>query len=323
MYLIKAESGQIEKKVIGFLKKRKLEYSYDSKDAKIALIIGGDDFILKTIQEFTKETLPVLGISDESSFFAEANSLNFSNYIELIEKNQYKIRKRTRIVASIGNKKSVPALNDIGIFPTKTATLLRYTLNIDKETFWKDTADGIVIASPTGSTGYAFSAGGPIVLGDPGVFCLSPITSLNKSHTPMIINDNKKISLENLEATSQIFLVLDGSKRIPLQDNKITIEKSEYPAQFLQFSESFGVQKKLKKRNIELKVGTLAKISPSAKLVYKVLAYEGELSQKEIISETQLPERTVRYALDVLQKQGLVQKKSQLKDIRQKVYSVI
>ena len=91
MYLIKADnsSRELEKKVIGFLKKKKIKYSYDN--GNIALIIGGDDFILKIVQEFS-DIVPVLGIHDGSSFFAEANSLNFSNYIELIEKKQYKIR---------------------------------------------------------------------------------------------------------------------------------------------------------------------------------------------------------------------------------------
>jgi NAD+ kinase len=322
MYLIKADnsSRELERKVVGFLKKKKIKFSYDSGD--VALIIGGDDFILRVVGEFSK-VVPVLGIHDGSSFFAEANSLNFSNYIELIGKKQYKIRERTRLVASVDGKKSSLALNDIGIFPTKTATLLRYSLKIDDEVFWKDTSDGIIIASPVGSTGYAFSAGGPIVLGDPDIFCLTPISSLNKSHTPVIINDNKKIVIENIEASSSVVLVLDGSKRLPVKGNKIVIEKSDSGMQFLQFSETFGVQKKLKKRNIASRVDKLTSISPSAKLVYKVLAYEGELSQKEIINESQLPSRTVRYALDVLLRSGLVEKKALLKDVRQRVYGIV
>ena len=67
----------------------------------------------------------------------------------------------------------------------------------------------------------------------------------------------------------------------------------------------------------------MTSISPSAKLVYKVLAYEGELSQKEIINESQLPSRTVRYALDVLLRSGLVEKKALLQDVRQRVYGIV
>lgn len=288
---------------------------------EILLCIGNDRFILRTIRTLARE-MPVLGLSDEATFFAEANSGTMKECIDLLIKKQYIINTKNRLMAMVNEKILPLALNDIGVFPKRSASLMRYTLMINKTIFWKDTADGVIISTPTGSTGYSLSVGGPIIIHEPPVIALSPISSLDKSHVPLVLTDNDEIILMNIQSSSQSEIVIDGEIRITLPHSRICIKKSPRPCLFVHFGKELGVQKKLRHRTLHGHLIALKNLSPSIKLVYKTLVYEGELTQKELIQETQLPGRTVRYALTALLDKGMLQQKTYLKDIRQKVYTI-
>ncbi|MDP3765128.1 MAG: hypothetical protein Q8R04_01315, partial [Nanoarchaeota archaeon] len=238
----------------------------------------------------------------------------------LIEREKYDIQKKSRIVAKFNESQKYPALNDIGLFPAKSASLMRYSLNVDGSQIWKDSADGIIISTPTGSTGYTFSAYGPIILGEPEILSITPIASLEKK-TTVIVSDNSSIKIADVQASSPV-VIMDGDVRIPLKSGTVEIERSKYDALFVQFSGEYSIEKKLKKRTSVVLSSNIKNLPPSAKLIYKILSYEGDLTQKEIISATNLPERTVRYALELLLGKGLISHRPYLNDARQTVYGV-
>jgi len=337
MYFLKSKqdsnSVELTKKVINFFKKNKISFCLDenlrlpgnksdikSFDPEIIIAIGDDNLMLNTFRELGEKQIPLLGISSSRGFLAQCDAANFQDCLKLLKSDKYTIFKRSRIVA-VFNKKTTPiALNDIGLFSSKSASLLRYTLNLNNEKFMTDTSDGIVISTPTGSTGYSFSAGGPVVLDEPSILSITPISSLEK-HAPLIISDDTKISITGIQAQSPV-VIIDGSIRIPLKDDSLAIEKSKYSANFVQFSKEYSIENKLKKRVAALNVDKIKNLPPSAKLIYKILAYEGSLTQKELINSTFLPERTVRYALELLTKKDLIAKRPYLNDARQTIYSI-
>lgn len=327
-----ADSLELAKKIVEFIKQNKIEYVID-KNTKIPgnkkgineanpdfmLAVGDDNLILKTFRELGKRQIPLLGIASTQSFLAQSDAANFQQCINLIEKGKYNIFKRARIVAKF-NEQAYSALNDIGIFSSKSASLIRYALNLNNEKLWKDNADGLIVSTPTGSTGYSFSAHGPIILDEPEVLSITPISSIEKK-TAVIISNKTKIKITDIQATSPI-VIMDGDMRIALKSDSIEIEKSKYDACFIEFSKDYAIENKLKKRAVPLTPERTKNLPPSAKLVYKILSYEGNLTQKELISVSNLPERTVRYALELLLKKRLITQHPYLNDARQTVYGV-
>lgn len=326
------DSLELAKKVIAYLKKKKLNYVIDrntkisgvKKDIKgvnldYILAIGDDNLILETFRNIGKRQIPLLGIASMQSFLAQSDASSFQQHIDLIVKKKYVLLKRARIVAKF-NGLSYSALNDIGIFSSKSASLIRYTLNLNNGKLWKDNADGLIVSTPTGSTGYSFSAHGPIILDEPSILSITPISSIEKKST-VIISNTTKIKISDVIASSPV-VIMDGDVRVALKDTAVEIEKSTYDACFIEFSKDYSIENKMKKRTVTLTPERTKSLPPSAKLVYKILSYEGQLTQKEVINISNLPERTVRYALELLLKKRLITQQPYLNDARQTVYGV-
>lgn len=330
MYLIISkqdkESLELVKFASHYLKENNIKFelnkelSLKESDYEILIVIGDDKFILETFRKLGKLQIPVFAVASTQSFLAQANALNFKYYLNLIRKNKYKIFKRSRMIARI-NKATTPiALNDIGLFSAKTASLLKYSLILNDEVFWKDSSDGLIVATPTGSTGYSLSAGGPIILDEPHVFTIASISSLEK-HSPVVVSDNTKIKITDIGGYRPI-LVMDGEFRVPINSREIYIEKSPYDANFILFTKEYQLESKLKKRTIKIDSDKLKDLPASSKLIYKILAHEGNMTQKDLISASLLPERTVRYALNMLLRKGLITHQPHFADARQTVYGV-
>ena len=317
------DSLELRKKVSSYLKKKNMPFIAGKNtkgiDAEYILAIGDDNLILETFRSLEKKQIPLLGIASTQSFLAQSDAASFQQHIDLIKKKKYKIFKRSRIVASFNNQK-YSALNDIGIFSSKSASLIRYSLNLNSGQLWKDNADGIIVSTPTGSTGYSFSAHGPIILDEPEILSITPIASIEK-RSAVIVSNATKINISDIQANSPI-VIMDGAVRVPLKASSVEIEKSKYDACFIEFSKDYSIENKLKKRTSTSTTKETKSLPPSAKLVYKILSYEGNLTQKEVINISNLPERTVRYALELLLKKRLITQQPYLNDARQTVYGV-
>ena len=289
-------------------------------ECELIVAVGDDHFILRTFQKLGKLQIPVFAIASGQSFLAQANALNFKHYLNLVKKNKYEIFKKSRLVAKFGKFITPIGLNDIGLFSSKSASLLKYSLILNDGVFWKDSSDGLVVATPTGSTGYSLSAGGPIILDGPNILTLTSISSLEK-HPSVIVSDNSKIKIADVEGYKPV-LVIDGEVRMPVSTKDVVIEKSPYFANFVMFSKEHSLESRLKKRTVNVNLDRLKNMPASAKLVYKILVHEGNMTQKELISVSLLPERTVRYSLAVLTANELITSQPHFTDARQTVYGV-
>ena len=263
MYLIVSKqdssSTELAKKVVSYLKKNNLDFVLD-KDTQysgrkktvngprpdVILAVGDDHTLLDVFRDSAKMEVPLLGIASVQSFLLQADATNFQESINLIEKKKFSILKRSRLVARFNGNQAYSALNDIGIFSSKSAYLIRYELGLNSEKLWKDNADGIIVSTPTGSTGYSYSAHGPIILDEPNVLSITPISSIEKK-SAIIIPNSTKIKIANVHTNSPI-VIMDGSVRVPLKSGIVEIEKSKYDAHFIQFSKEYSIETKLKKR---------------------------------------------------------------------------
>lgn len=289
-------------------------------DYDMVMAIGDDRFILETFRKLGKKQIPVFAVASAQSFLAQANALNLKYYLNLIRKNKYGIFRRSRLVGRFNKTTTPVGLNDIGLFSSKSASLLKYTLVLNGEVFWKDSSDGIIVATPTGSTGYSLSAGGPIILGEPQTLSVTSISSLEK-HSPFVVSDSMRIKITDIRGYKPI-LVIDGEVRIPLNVNELIIEKSPHYGNFVIFSKEYQLESRLKKRTIKLNLDNLKGLPASSKLIYKIFVHEGSMTQKDLISASLLPERTVRHALNMLLKKGLITHQPHFADARQTIYGI-
>ena len=326
------ESLELAKFAADYLRENKIKFAVGKEistghkkelsgiECDLIIAIGDDRFILETFRGLGEAQIPVFSVASAQSFLAQANTLNLGYYLNLVKKNKYKIFKRARIVARFDKTTTPIGLNDIGLFSSKSASLLKYSLILNEEPFWKDSSDGIVVSTPTGSTGYSLSAGGPIILDEPGIFAVTPISSLEK-HSPVIVSDSTKIRIADIEGHRPI-LVIDGEMRIPINSKEVIIEKFPCSANFVIFSKEYQLESKLKKRTMRVSINKLKDLPASSKLAYKILVHEGNMTQKELINVSLLPERTVRYALNILMKRQLITHQPHFSDARQTIYGV-
>ncbi|MGY5860394.1 MAG: hypothetical protein RTU63_13570 [Candidatus Thorarchaeota archaeon] len=336
------EAGMLEdtRNLIEILKHYKADYVLEEKladnlkktgvslrkmDVDVIAIIGSDRFLLKSLLDLGHTDTPILPIASmgQPDFLFDVMVSNFDYVVEDLLGGRWNKEEKKRIVAEIAGKETPPLLNDVGIFARRSATLIRYSLLIDGEHFWKDGSDGLIVATPTGSTAYALSVGGPVVLNSAPVFSIIPVNSVNPSRRPLVLPNDMEVEIRDLTSSVAIEAVLDGQLRKKVDGKPIKVRQADHSAVFVKFeSERVAVLRGKLLKKSEMSEDLAQDLPPSAKLVLKVLEYQGQLSQKEIIEETMLPARTVRYALSLLMSEGVVMKRLSLRDSRQGLYQV-
>ena len=295
-------------------------------DLETLVVVGSDRTLLNTLLSIGEASIPILPVASRGhpGFLFDVTATGFEQIVDDLDARKWTEERRVRLVATISEKKTIPILNEVAIFSRRSATFLTYSLHIGSEQFWEDGGDGIIISTPTGSTAYAMSGGGPIVFHPASVYSVIPVNSSNPSHRPIVVPDDMRVEIRDIASSVTVEAVLDGQTRIPIKDGCITIERSPYDAVLVKFSEERVASLRGK---LLRKAGVLGEkaheLPPSAKLVLKVLEYHVTLSQKKIIDETNLPSRTVRYALSLLVAEGLVKKQISLRDSRQAIYSLV
>lgn len=202
----------------------------DSKNPKplkkfrsgLVLSFGGDGTLLLTFHELRRKVL-VMGINCGNKGFLQAyNHGEIEEAIEAIVKKKFVAEERTRITARIDGRKVGEALNEVVIVPSKAGRILHYTLKIGKVER-KEAGDGMIVATPTGSTAHALSAGGPIVKGNAAVFVVVSMNPVDWKHRPLIINDHEKVVVSSFEKMGAQ-AILDGQKWFPIR-KKIELVK--------------------------------------------------------------------------------------------------
>ncbi len=193
------------------------------------LVLGGDGTLLRAVRLMGNGQKPVLGINLGSlGFLTEISQDNIQQSMEQVIRGQYQIEERAIIKAQCGDAEFF-ALNDFDIrVPTR---LVELTVSIGDELVSRYYADGMLIATPTGSTAYSLSAGGPIVEPDMDAFVITPICPHTLSLRPMIVSLNKTITVVVHGKNEEAVMVADGQIVARLKnDQKLVITKADRKA---------------------------------------------------------------------------------------------
>ncbi len=284
-------------------------------------VVGSDGDVLRAMQGLGGSNVPVLGVNEGEggTFLTEVGLSEFREAIDRFNAKDYRIEEATRLGVKADGQQLPPGLNEAAIFPSRTATFLEYLLTVDGENVWRDYSDGVIITTPTGSTAYAMSAGGPMVYPRAAVFVIVPVNSADVTRRPLVVQDSSTIRVSEITSRYECEVVVDGTSRSRLKDT-LEISKFPVPARFVRLPTTSSTVDRIAKK-VKL-AEELLKMPPSAKLILKTLEYEGPLGQRELVKKTLLPDRTARLALSILLEKGLVRRKALLRDPRQKIYSV-
>ena len=206
-----------------------LEHEEYVKKVDIVIVFGGDGTLLNAARKYLNYEIPILGINmGNVGFLTDISTENFEKTIKVVLEGSYKIEERNLVSAKFGNN-HLYGLNEVVIHSGAYAQLMRYRLNVNDKVVYEQRSDGLIIATPTGSTAYALSAGGPIIHPSLDVWTILPMLPQSLSSRPFVISSNEKVEMDLFDGPNDnAKICVDGQDDIDVPyGEKILISKME------------------------------------------------------------------------------------------------
>ncbi len=199
------------------------------EDFDMLVVLGGDGTILAAARALGKHQIPILGVNiGNLGFLTAVESGRFKSAIQSIHLNKYYIEERLMLECDIfkeGKTLFYNCLNDIVIAKGTLSRIIEYEIFIDGKKYTDFVADGVIISTPTGSTAYSLSAGGPIIYPQLEVLSLSPICPHSFGMRTIILDSKSEITIKLINEWDSAFLTVDGQESIELfEKNNILIK---------------------------------------------------------------------------------------------------
>lgn len=248
---------QLAKRITNYLKTKRLrtfldpELATSIKEPELAMplpqmrpdmliTIGGDGTILRTCLEIPKPEPPILAIDiGVRGFLTEVKPNGAMKAIDNCLRGECILEKCAKLASVVEGESLPDALNEVLIAPDAPVKLLYTRIKIDKIPAGKCRADAVMVASQVGSTGYSFTAGGPVLDPSMDAFVLTPVCALGVFH-PMVFPASSTVTIE-VTKPQKTFVVVDGQHRRALktENPSLTISKSEHQTTFIRFRRNF------------------------------------------------------------------------------------
>ena len=218
------------------LGKHELAFKSDDifSESHIIIVLGGDGTLLNIARQSAPYNVPLFGVNlGYLGFLTEVEANNLYPALEDLISGEYEIEKRMMLVATVEKdgmelEKSI-ALNDVGITKGPFSRIISLGIYINDSFVDLYSADGVIISSPTGSTAYSLSAGGPIVSPDLEVLIITPICPHVLHSRPIVISNNDIVKIEVCLNNTEVMLTLDGQQGYKVKSGDIvTVRQSKY-----------------------------------------------------------------------------------------------
>jgi NAD+ kinase len=217
-------------------------------DSSIDFLIslGGDGTLLDTVTLVTDKSIPVLGINfGRLGFLASLGRKELNSAVQSLINGTYVIDRRSLIHLdadlSLFNNKPF-GLNEFAIHKTDTSPMIKIHTYLNGEflnTYW---ADGVIVATPTGSTGYSLSCNGPIVFPDSGSFVITPVAPHNLNVRPIVVPDDNIISFEVEGRTESFICALDSRKEVVDKKIQLAVRRESFDLNLVRLNENNFLQ---------------------------------------------------------------------------------
>lgn len=217
-----------------------------NEEIEFIISLGGDGTLLDTITMIKDKPVAIMGINfGRLGFLASIGREQVQVAVKAIANRTYVVDNRTliHVDASIPMFGNVPyALNEFSIHKRDVASMIKIHTYLNGEflnTYW---ADGLLVATPTGSTGYSLSCNGPIVFPDSGSFVITPVAPHNLNVRPIVVPDNNIISFEIESRSDQIICALDARREIVSKNVQLAVRKERFDVHLVRLSENNFLQ---------------------------------------------------------------------------------
>jgi len=210
----------------------------------VALTIGGDGTLLGMCREYGAMGIPVCGINIGTlGFLTEIEPDELERKMEMIFNNKYFIEEHLLLAGFMKNddgeeKFLFNAVNDVVVSKSGVARMLHMNLKINKSSLIECKSDGVIIASPTGSTAYSLSAGGPVVHPKVKALLITPICAHTFHLRPLVVDENDEIHIKVISTHKEITVTFDGQKSFNISPKyEVVVRKSPLPAKIIKFAD--------------------------------------------------------------------------------------
>jgi len=198
----------------------------------IALSIGGDGTFLRTVSLLNGKCIPILGINTgRLGFLADISVEEIEETLSEILKGEYTVDERTQIKLTINTGEGeLYALNEVAVLKQDSASMITVTMYINGEMLSSYEADGLVVATPTGSTAYSLSVGGAIIAPNTPNFIITAIAPHSLTSRPLVVGDDNILTMTVKSRTSSFLISVDGrSVIVPVEGTVLRIERAGMP----------------------------------------------------------------------------------------------
>lgn len=227
--LLLNEKHLLDESFATFTSHSDLDASFD-----MLLSIGGDGTILRAITLVRDSGIPVLGINaGRLGFLASVQKENITDFLQLVLDKKYRISKRSLLSLTCNPPNEAIdklnfAMNEITVSRKDTTSMITIETQLNDEFLNSYWADGLIIATPTGSTGYSMSCGGPILTPEVTSLVITPIAPHNLNARPLVIPDSTQIKLKVSGREDNYLVSLDSRIAAIPNDSELTIEKTNF-----------------------------------------------------------------------------------------------
>ncbi|MCR5078202.1 MAG: NAD kinase [Prevotella sp.] len=209
-------------------------------DVDYVISLGGDGTFLKAASKVGPKQIPIIGVNmGRLGFLANVLPSEIKETLDAVFAGQFEIEERAVIKLDTGNEPlegNPYALNDIAILKRDNASMISIRASVNGEYLVTYLADGLVISTPTGSTAYSLSVGGPIIVPQSGILSITPVAPHSLNIRPIVISDEVEIKLE-VESRSHNFLAaVDGRSEKLREGVTLTITKAPYKVRIVKRS---------------------------------------------------------------------------------------
>jgi NAD+ kinase len=205
------------------------------------IVLGGDGTLLSTARSVARSGIPILGINLGSlGFLTEIRQDEIAEALAAVDGGHYELSMRSMLHCEVQRGAqcvaAYDALNDVVLNQSAVARITDFDVRVNGIFVSNYKADGLIIATPTGSTAYSLAAGGPILVPDVPGFVITPVASHALTNRPLVVQDTAVIEVSVAVTREHAFLTVDGQQGIPLEEaDIIRCSKSEFTVKLFKF----------------------------------------------------------------------------------------
>ena len=210
---------------------------------EFVLVLGGDGTMLAAARALAEAKIPVLGVNlGTLGFLTEVSLAELYPTLEALVENRCAVEVRSMLHCHLMRQDErvahFDALNDAVIHKSAMARIMEFEIRVDDRFVASYRADGLIVATPTGSTAYSLAAGGPVVSPEVNAFIITPISPHMLTHRPVVVKDSRTVKIVVIGTPEEAFLTVDGQVGIPvLEGDHITCKKSAREVRLLRLAD--------------------------------------------------------------------------------------